>query len=109
MLDKHKTVEVLEALANGIDPNTGEVFPTDSPYQNVEITRALFQALEAVKNYKPKKAQPARQGSKWTEQEDTQLQEAFRSGEKLTELAKKHQRSSGAIRSRLIKKGLIQE
>jgi hypothetical protein len=32
MQDKQRTIEILEALANGIDPVSGEVFPPDSLY-----------------------------------------------------------------------------
>ena len=108
-MDKFKTIEIIEALANGIDPINGEVFPTDSPYQNVEITRALFHALEVLKDTKPKKPNPERQGEKWETVEDEQLKEGFSNEVKIVELAKIHQRSSGAIRSRLKRLGLIEE
>ena len=108
-MDKKEVIQVLEALAGGVDPVSGEIFPADSPYQSVEVTRALFHALEAVKGAKDKKPLPERQGEKWTEQEDQQLTEGFNNEVKVAELAKTHQRTSGAIRSRLKKLGLIEE
>ena len=44
-----KAIEIIKMLADGIDPNTGEVFPPDSPYQSVDIVRALHTAEEALK------------------------------------------------------------
>ncbi len=108
-MDKNKTLEVLEALANGIDPVSSEVFPEDSPYQNVDVVRSLFHAIALIKEVKPKKDGPPRVGQAWDEQEDNELKEAFLSGEKIPTLAHKHQKTSGAIRSRLQKLGLIQE
>lgn len=62
-----------------------------------------------VKGTKAKKPLPERQGEKWTEQEDQQLTEGFNNEVKFGKLAKSHQRTSGAIRSRLRKLGLIEE
>lgn len=47
-VDVLKTVEILRALANGIDPHTGEEFPAESPYQHPQTVRALFTALRAL-------------------------------------------------------------
>jgi hypothetical protein len=50
---------------------------------------------------------PAREGRKWTEEEDKQLEgEFFLASQNCAELAKKHGRSVGAIRSRVSKLGL---
>ena len=48
-MDGKKATEIIKMLADGIDPNTGEVFPADSPYQNVDVVRALHTAEEALK------------------------------------------------------------
>lgn len=107
MLHKKRVIGIIQALAEGVDPVTGEVFPGDSPYQNAEVTRALFHALEALKEQGPKKENPVRQGEPWTKEEDEQLSEGFKNEVKVADLAKAHQRSSGAIRSRLKKLGLM--
>ena len=44
---------------------------------------------------------------KWTEDEDKELASAFRQGLTVSQLAEKHQRKQGAIRSRLIRLQLI--
>ncbi len=42
------TMHIIQALANGTDPVTGEVFPDASPYNHPKIIRALFQTLKAL-------------------------------------------------------------
>ncbi|EGU61756.1 hypothetical protein VINI7043_21551 [Vibrio nigripulchritudo ATCC 27043] len=39
-MDRH--LEIVEALANGINPQTGEVLPSESPYNSPDVIRALF-------------------------------------------------------------------
>src|SRR5262249_55472999 len=51
---------------------------------------------------------PLRQGVAWSADEDERLRSAFLSGAKTAALAGTHQRSRGAIRSRLVKLGLIE-
>ena len=45
MQDNKLHIDILQALAPGTDPITGEVFPTDSPYIQPAIIRALFFAI----------------------------------------------------------------
>jgi uncharacterized coiled-coil protein SlyX len=45
-LDRAK--EIIQSLADGVDPYTGERFPTDGPYQRSDTVSALFVALEAA-------------------------------------------------------------
>ncbi len=106
-MDKAKTIEVIEALANGIDPLTGELLPDDHLLQQPGIVRALFNAAALLKNSKDALPGLANQGNAWTGDEDNQLKEAFTNGIKISQLAKVHQRTPGAIRSRLKKLGLI--
>jgi ATP-dependent DNA helicase RecQ len=47
-------------------------------------------------------------GAPWTEDEDRQLDEEYNSGMKISEIANIHDRTNGAIRSRLKKHGLIE-
>ena len=50
----HNVVEIIGALAQATHPYTGEVFPTDSPYQNEDILNALKIAHEIIDKQKPK-------------------------------------------------------
>jgi hypothetical protein len=108
METKETSIKVLEALAQGLNPITGEVFPKDSPYQDVQIVRALFDALEALKKVKPKKTTPINQGGKWTNELNELLINQFNENMPISQIANLHGRSSGAIKSRLNKLGLIE-
>jgi len=98
-------MEILQALAAGADPITGEVFPADSPYNQPEIIRALFFAVDELRAV----AENGNQGLAWDEQEDELLAERFTEGAKITELAKLQSRTYGAIKARLIKLRLLQK
>ncbi len=50
---------------------------------------------------------PTRQGTPWSPEEDAALRTAFAQGNSIAETAARHQRTSGAIRSRLVKLELI--
>lgn len=67
-LDRAK--EIVQALADGVDPYTGERFPADGPYQRADTVRALYTILEAAESGKkpPKPIDPnkPRAGGKWT-------------------------------------------
>jgi len=41
--------EIIQQLADGVDPYTGERFQPDSPYQQADTVRALYLALEGLK------------------------------------------------------------
>jgi hypothetical protein len=47
--------------------------------------------------------------AKWTPDEEARLQDEFANGKTITEMTELHGRGEGAIRSRLIKLGLIKE
>jgi len=40
--------QVIEVLAKGIDPETGEVLSQDSPINSPHVIRALFMAVKAL-------------------------------------------------------------
>lgn len=58
---------------------------------------------------KPAKPKPARQGDPWEDEEEQQLKESWEAGETLQDLAETHERSVGAIRSRVLKLGLEED
>lgn len=104
MQDNNRHLEILQALAIGTDPVTGEVFPADSPYNQPEIIRALFFAINQLEDINQK----GNEGLAWSE-EDSLLTQRFNEGTKITQLAKLHSRTYGAIKARLIKLGLLQK
>lgn len=46
-MDISRAKEIVSALAEGIDPTTGEILPEDSVYNKAEIVRALYAVLNA--------------------------------------------------------------
>lgn len=43
-----KAIEIIESLADGIDPFTGEPLPSESPYHHPNIVIALHEAARAM-------------------------------------------------------------
>lgn len=111
-MDTPRALELLRALADGHDPFTGQSFPPGSPYQQADIVRALYCAIEALQapaakqKTAPDPSRPAA-GKPWTPEEEKHLRDAFASNPSIPELAAAHGRTRGAISSRLVKLGLI--
>ena len=110
-MEAPEALRILEALADGIDSHTGEIFPIDSPYQNPQIIRALFVAIRAlerleVRPVRPKHL-PENAGKPWDDSELTNLIESFDAGVEIKQLAQRHGRTEGAIVSRLERLGKV--
>ncbi|MCH8543722.1 MAG: hypothetical protein LAT61_09140 [Alcanivorax sp.] len=114
--------EILAALANGVNPATGEILPESSPYNDPNVIRALFTVLSTIKSGKqPKKTleekqqenvkagRPKNAGLAWTDELKEQVASEFKSGVLIDELATHFERTRGAIASELVKQGLIEE
>jgi hypothetical protein len=121
-----RTLTVLNALAEGVHPSTGEVFPPDCPYHSPEIVRALYAAMRALEGGVPprpaqppdrsrpeaaraerREGSPANAGKPWSMEEDRQLLVEFDSGKTLKECAVLHQRTFAGIEARLEKLGRL--
>ena len=90
---------MLQALSAVTDLVTGEVFPADSPYNQPEIIRALFLAINQLEAL----AEKGKQSLAWSEEKSELLAQHFNEGAKITQLAKLHSRNCGAIKARLLK------
>ncbi|HEY4082779.1 MAG TPA: hypothetical protein VGM81_19000 [Burkholderiaceae bacterium] len=103
--------QIVEVLARGVDPETGEALGEDSPVHNRHVIRALFMAANALADAaaarKPREL-PANVGKPWTAEEDRLLCEGFERGLSIAELAEKHARAKGGVRSRLIRLGRLE-
>jgi len=110
-MDSAQALAVVRSLANGVDPESGEIFPAESAYQRPQIVRALYEAanaLERIDRFDRRRSQmPPKTGEPWTEDEDRRLLAAFDAGRALQELAASHERTMGAVRARLLKYGRI--
>ena len=96
-MDIVRAKEIVRTLADGVDPSTGEILPDESVYNSPEIIRALFVLLEHVTTKDPLR----NVGKPWTDIEDDKLRDEFLSKIKISDIAKEHGRSYGAIESRL--------
>ena len=106
--------EIIDTLAQGIHPVTGEVMGEDSPYNAPPVIRALFavsQALQpAAEAPRPRRLRadlPANTGKPWAAEDDEQLRTGFSAGTPTRELASALGRTRWGIESRLVKLGLV--
>ena len=102
--------EIVKLLADGIDPNTGEIFADDSPYNSPDVIRALFTVLNHVKQPSKSSAaesRPANAGRPWSEELRQEVAKLFRQGKSIAELAQHFGRTRGAISSELVRQGVI--
>jgi hypothetical protein len=107
-----EALRIVRALADGVNPHTGEACPGDSIVRNPQVVIALHQAvgtMEALaEREKAKQAQPANAYRWWSKAEDQQVCEELREGLDFKNIAKKHNRTVPSIVARLIKLGKIQ-
>lgn len=117
-----EAIAVIESLANGIDPVTGQPLPDPGPYHHPRVIRALFTVLEQARRASEGHASTRqtagslagasglceRVGKPWTADEDEQLIAEFHAAVDFRDMAKRHGRTRGAIVSRLTKLGEIQ-
>jgi hypothetical protein len=112
-MDDNKALSIVSALANGVNPQTGEMFEIDSPYQAADVIRALYVAVRALELSNRSKARgnrgrmPANAGKPWAEQEDRELLERFDAGQSLAQLAQSHDRTMAGIQARLERHGRL--
>lgn len=113
-MDDSKALGIVSALANGVNPLTGEVFDIDSVYQSADVIRALYIAMRALETTSRTRTRgsrnrlPANAGKPWSEQEDLELLEKFDAGISLAELAQAHDRTPAGIQARLERHGRLQ-
>ena len=103
-MDIIRAKEIIKALADGVDPTTGEVLPAESVYNSPDVIRALFALLEATTPNA--QLQHRNAGKPWNEIEDDKLCDEYASRMKISDIAKEHGRTYNAIESRLDLLGL---
>ena len=103
---------IVRALADGVNPVTGEAYPEQSPYAEPRTLRALYSAVDLmskeVEREKRRARLPLNFGKPWTEAEDRNLTGEFDAGMPMPEMARRHARTQSSIRLRLEKLGKIQ-
>ena len=104
-MDLIRAKEIISALAEGIDPTTGEVLESDHVCNKAEVVRAFYTVLAQI-DTKPQKTYPNNAGKPWTKEEETLLLSLHGQGLTTKEIGKQMNRSSGSISSRLRKMGV---
>ena len=104
-MDVIRAKEILSALADGVNPLTGEILPPEDSCNQAEVVRARHAALANLNVPKQKKV-PENAGKPWTAEEDAQLRGEMQSGDSERKIATSHGRSRGAVRSRIVLLGL---
>ena len=108
-MDITRAKEIVAALAEGVDPTTGEILPADHVCNNVEVVRAFYALLQQDGNIEKQKKKYENASKRWTKEEDERLKQLFQDGLKISELQKEFLRSRGSIESRLVKLGLLEK
>lgn len=106
-MDLDRAKEIVSTLAEGIDPLTGELLPSDHLCNKGDVVRAFYALLNAA-DFKKAKPQPENAGEPWTEQADAELRALFSSGKSMAAIGKQLGRTSGSVEARLAKLGLIE-
>lgn len=107
-METDTALRIVTSLAEGHDPGTGEALPRDHVFQQPDVIRALAMAVSALQGYarrQPWNRMPSRVGLTWTESEEQHLLLAFDAGATIAALAARHERTTVAIVSRLVKLG----
>lgn len=110
--------QIIDTLAQGIHPVTGEAMPADSPYNAPPVIRALHavsRALEGIASagdeVPPASSRTRRvvpnAGKPWSAQDDAALETAFDAGIPLKQVAQELGRTQFALEQRLVKLGKI--
>ncbi|MBQ2718897.1 MAG: hypothetical protein IJF73_02400 [Clostridia bacterium] len=99
-------VDILQGLVEGIDATTGEVIEGLSR----DLRRRLWEmslyfegrlkAQERLESHYPNN------GSRWSPEEDEAITAEYKAGRSIKELSILHERTEGAIRSRLLRLGI---
>jgi len=108
----YSSIEILELLAYGIGPFSGELIHNESPFNNPDVIRALFLAKESLckdeaASKRNNRRKPANAGKSWSKAEDEQLIEEYKKRMPINEIAKIHGRTQTSINTRLIKLGFL--
>jgi len=76
-MEPDRAIEIVQSLAYGVDPYSGERFLSSSPYQQADTVRALHLALECLGKLKCSTARKTGPGRPWSEDEEKDLLRKF--------------------------------
>lgn len=104
-VEQLELVDILEVIENGANPITGEIFERE---ELIKDERFLSVIKRLYKSYvEDIEARPQRAGQIWQEDEDKKLEDEYRSGMSVEDIAKAHGRTIVAIYARLERNNLL--
>ena len=103
-MDQKRAVELLRALADGLDPMTGKRLPDESVYNRPEIIRVLHWTLQELQN-RADGTSAVNAGRNWSADEEARLLREYGAGMPVETIARRHGRTAGAIETRLSELG----
>jgi DNA-binding NarL/FixJ family response regulator len=110
-MEIQEALKIMKALADGVNPETGEILPGDLIYQNPQNVRALHRAVCALEyvedRERNKRLLPRNAGKPWSTQEEAQVCDELRSGTDFQQIARTHNRSVASIVARLVRLGKV--
>lgn len=107
-METQQAIQVIRALAEGVNPATGEPIKNDAACRNPQAVMALNRALAALVTQQERELKkPTGSGRYWSRTEDQQVCEELRKGMNFDEIAKLHHRSVASIIVRLVKLGQV--
>ena len=109
----HNAREILEALVQGVHPETRVALRGEAVLEDTTVLRALLEAATALRASEVRalrRAQlPSNVGRLWTTEEEAALRRAFERKTPPEEIARTHRRTVRAIAQRLQRLGLLRE
>ncbi len=105
-MDIVRARKIMEILADGINPETGEVLPPEDSCNQPEVIRAFHMILSVLPE-NPRKSQPENAGKPWTWEDDCLLSAMYDEGKPCKEICEYFKRSTGGIAARLVQLGKI--
>jgi hypothetical protein len=106
-----KARKILWALAQGIHPETHQVLPRNSIVNDINVTRAIqiaIAALDQVQSRQDRRSKlPANVGLPWSDPEEQQLTDLYRSPADIPAIADRLQRTVRGVEARLVRLGLM--
>jgi hypothetical protein len=107
-VETQEAIKFMRALADGLNPETGQALPDDSVCRNAQAVKALNRAVAALTAQQEREQnRPMNAGRYWSPKEDAQVCEEVRKGMDFKEIAKTHNRTVPSIVARLVKLGKI--
>jgi hypothetical protein len=103
------SIDDIDKLAKALFAMKKEFSPFPPPKSAVPVAPTPIKTKQATSYMAQQKAQHQQAYVKWSPDEEARLQDEFANGMTIPEMAALHGRGEGAIRSRLVKLGLIKE